>query len=212
MKCVLQKLSKGSILAYTLILLFIVLTASIGMFEASITNLRSVSSNDKSTNAFQIADSGSQAVVAKIKKASGSTVGDISGIDCSGSMATLSSSLFQGAYKVTFLDADEKTLKCNDDISKITSIKSVGTYADTARAVEVAVASSDYGCGLGQWCGVGYSTYGYGGCSSPVLPVKAIAGTGSSYCTCDAGFTLARVSEIPDEPNGTIVYTCIKTN
>jgi len=148
MKRVLQKFSKGSILAYTLILLFIVLVASIGMMSASITNLRSVSTNDQSTNAFQIADSGSQAVVAKIKKVAetgtGKQIRDISGVSCSTLAVLKSGSFLEGSYKVTFLDKDEKALGCNDSLSSVTSIKSVGTYASTARAIEVAVAAG--GC------------------------------------------------------------------
>ena len=143
MKRILQKLSKGSVLVYTIILLFILLTVSIGMMSASVRNLKSVSSGDHSINAFGVADSGSEAVLAKIKRASGSTIDTIADIDCSDpSLAKISSGLFNGSYSVTFLDKDEKTLTCSDKISDVTSIKSVGSYADTARAVEVAVAAS----------------------------------------------------------------------
>lgn len=145
MKRVRHKFSRGSILAYSLILLGIVLVASIGMMSASVTNLRSLSLNDKSAIAFQIADSGSQAVITKIRRVSGSTVRDIdtsSNMNC-GSVATLSSGsstgFLGGAYSVTFLKNDGTTLTCTDNISDITSIKSVGSYAETARAVETAV-------------------------------------------------------------------------
>ena len=145
MKRILQKLSKGSVLVYTIILLFILLTVSIGMMSASVRNLKSVSSGDHSINAFGVADSGSEAVLAKIKRASGTTIDTIADIDCSDpSLAKISSGLFNGSYSVTFLDKDEKTLTCSDKISDVTSIKSVGSYADTARAVEVAVAAG--GC------------------------------------------------------------------
>ena len=143
MKQVLGKLSRGSILAYSLILLGIVLVASIGMMSASVTNLKSVSSSDKSINAFQIADSGSQAVVRMLKEAAGNELQDISGVTCDGSDAVVESpaNFLGGKYKAIFLDSDGKTLACNDNISAVASVKSVGTYSDTARAVQVAVAA-----------------------------------------------------------------------
>lgn len=143
MKQVLGKLSRGSILAYSLILLGIVLVASIGMMSASVTNLKSVSSSDKSINAFQIADSGSQAVVRMLKEAAGNELRDISGVTCDGSDAVVESpaNFLGGKYKAIFQDSDGKTLACNDNISAVASVKSVGTYSDTARAVQVAVAA-----------------------------------------------------------------------
>ena len=155
MKFAWRKFSRGSILAYSLILLGIVLVAAIGMMSASVTNLKSVSSNDNSVNAFQIADSGSQDVIAKIRKASGSTVGDIDtsgNMTCGSSSAVLSSGsstgFLGGAYSVTFLKIDGTALKCSDNISDIASIKSVGSYAETARAVETAVAATTSGGGI----------------------------------------------------------------
>lgn len=144
MKQVLGKLSRGSILAYSLILLGIVLVASIGMMSASVTNLKSVSSSDKSINAFQIADSGSQAVVRMLKEAAGNELRDISGVTCDGSDAVVESpaNFLGGKYKAIFQDSDGKTLACNDNISAVASVKSVGTYSDTARAVQVAIAAA----------------------------------------------------------------------
>ncbi|MFZ1735774.1 MAG: hypothetical protein WAU31_02480, partial [Candidatus Moraniibacteriota bacterium] len=142
MKRALKKLSRGSILAYSLILLGIVLTASIGMMSASVTNLKSVSSSDKSINAFQIADSGSQAVIKMLKNAAGTQLKDVVSPCSGGQDATVNQANFLGGeYKVIFQDSDGKTLKCNDPISKVASVKSVGTYSDTARAVQVAVAA-----------------------------------------------------------------------
>lgn len=140
----LKKLSRGSILAYSLILLGIVLTASIGMMAASITNLKSVSSSDKSMNAFQVADSGSQIVVRMLKESSGNELQDVSGVTCDEGDAVVESPasfLAGGSYRVIFQDGDGKTLKCTDNIFDVASVKSVGTYSDTARAVQVAVAA-----------------------------------------------------------------------
>ncbi len=142
MKHALKKLSRGSILAYSLILLGIVLVASIGMMSASVTNLKTVSSSDKSINAFQIADSGSQAVIKMLKNAAGTQLKDVVSPCSGGQDATVNQANFLGGeYKVIFQDSDGKTLKCDDSISKVASVKSVGTYRDTARAVQVAVAA-----------------------------------------------------------------------
>ena len=151
MRRVLQTFSRGSILAYSLILLGIVLVASVGMMAASVTNLRSVSSNDKSINAFQIADSGSQAAIAKIKAADSSA--RVSSLYASVSACTNDApiSLLEGNYRLSFYDQNDAKLGCNDDVSEITSIKSVGAYQDVARAVRVAVAQSG-GSGVTGGC------------------------------------------------------------
>lgn len=153
MRRVLQTFSKGSILAYSLILLGIVLVASVGMMAASVTNLRSVSSNDKSINAFQIADSGSQAAIAKIKVADSSA--RVSSLYASVSACNNDDpiNLLGGDYRLSFYDQNDAKLGCNDDVSEITSIKSVGAYQDVARAVRVAVAQS-VGSGITGGCAV----------------------------------------------------------
>lgn len=143
MKNILAK-AKGSVLAYSLILLAIVLTASIGMMSSSVVNFRSVSMSDKSGSAFQIADSGAQAMIANIKKSDSSD--EIKKLFNSPSECSDPSfNLLTGKYRVSFYDEDESPLDCNDDIGKIASIKSVGTYSDTTRAVQVAVAAGGVG-------------------------------------------------------------------
>lgn len=142
MKYILAKV-KGSVLAYSLILLTIVLIASIGMMSSSIVNFRSVSTSDKSGNAFQVADSGAQAVIAKIKVADPSN--PIRSLFNSPSECTTGApiSLLTGEYRLSFYGGDgSEALNCNRPIADITSVKSVGTYSDTTRAVQVAVAQS----------------------------------------------------------------------
>ena len=145
MKRALKNFSRGSILAYSLILLGIVLTASIGMMSASVTNLKTVSLSDKSINAFQIADSGSQAVIKELKAAAdGDKLSDIDGGSCNNSTKSIDKDLFlEGRYRVTFFDASDPAVQlgCGADVSDVASVKSVGTYGDTARAVQVVVQS-----------------------------------------------------------------------
>lgn len=141
MKYILAKV-KGSVLAYSLILLTIVLIASIGMMSSSIVNFRSVSTSDKSGNAFQVADSGAQAVIVKIKANPDGEIRDLGSCSNSGGSASIAETSFLGGeYRLSFYGGDgSEALNCNDDIADITSVKSVGTYSDTTRAVQVAVA------------------------------------------------------------------------
>lgn len=137
-----MRTSQGSILAYTLILLGIILAASISMMAASVTNLKSVSSSNQSVNAFQIADSGSQVMLKMLKETTETKLADmIAPASCPiGQDATVNQTNFLGgSYRVTFKDGDGNTLKCSDNTSEVASVKSVGTYRNTARAVEVAV-------------------------------------------------------------------------
>lgn len=146
MSSLLKRYSQGSVLAYSLILLGIVLVASVGMMSASVTDLRSISSSDKSVNAFQIADSGSQAAIRLLKNTPGGTLKSMIEPTTScpnGNTATVESGTFLGGnYRVIFLDDAGQALKCSDDVSKVVSVKSVGTYSDTVRAVQVAAASA----------------------------------------------------------------------
>lgn len=207
MKRTLEKLSRGSILAYSLILLGIVFVASIGMMSASVTNLRSVSSNDKSINAFQIADSGSQAVIKMLKSAGGNDLGDVSGVSCSGGDAFVESpgNFLGGNYKVTFQNSDGETMKCNGakgKIADVTSVKSVGTYADTARAVQVAVAAGG---------GVGIT----GGCRMNGTSISEVWGAGcksgtASAASCDAAKDNNHLCGLSGSFGGDSICICVE--
>lgn len=145
MRHVSVKSSRGSILAYSLILLGIVLVASIGMMSASVTNLKSVSSNDKSVSAFQIADSASQIAMRLLNDTSSGSLKNMVEPDTScpsGNTAAMENGSFLGgSYRIVFLDSDGEMLKCGDDVSDVVSVKSIGTYGDVARAVQLEVAS-----------------------------------------------------------------------
>ncbi len=150
MKRVFGKLSKlkGSILAYTLILLGIVLTASMGMFMSSMRDLRSVGTQNRSMQAFQIANSGSEMAISAIKK-NPTDLDDLAtkmgGATCNAGeiiKGTPTSPYLGGETRLSFFDdAGTKIISCSEDVFKIASVKSVGTFKETARAVEVAVAA-----------------------------------------------------------------------
>lgn len=141
---------RGSVLAYTLILLSVVLLAAIGIATVSVTNERGSLLSSRSVSSFQVADTGSQAAIVAIREelsSGGSKLNDLTiaggGCSNSGGVATIvsASSGTPGKYTLTFYDKDENQLGCSDDLSQIATVKSVGEYRDTSRAVKVAVAA-----------------------------------------------------------------------
>jgi len=135
-------LRKGSVLVYTLLLLSMMLVAALSLATTAIIGKRGALSTDKSMQAFQTADSGAEVILAKIKNAVNtdnalSTLGSCSGGKITGTV--------RGDYAVSFFGVDtngnEKTLTCSDKISDITKIKSSGSFGETTRAIETAVAA-----------------------------------------------------------------------
>lgn len=137
---------KGSILVYSIIILAMMLVIAVGMSFVAITEKKSASTTDASAQSYQTADSGLQQAVNVFSSAdSGKTLGEVFGADCSaGKISKTSASM--GNYEISFSKMEDASSFVNDcDITKIAeikNIKSVGTYNNTVRAVEVAVAAS----------------------------------------------------------------------
>lgn len=137
-----KKFSKGMILAFSLILLGIILIISVGMITSSTTNLRSTLVSNNSAQAFQIADSGAQKTKVKIKdlKASNNKkVQHINPGNCTG--GKISDNILEGNYTITLYskDANDNLVEittCNEDINNVVFIKSVGEYSSTKRAIQ----------------------------------------------------------------------------
>jgi hypothetical protein len=145
MKKTIQKLKamKGSILAYTLIVLFIILATAIGIASVSVLERKGASSTDASVQAFQTANSGVEEILAKIKNANSSaTISSVfSGASCSSGKIT--QALNRGTYVASFIDASGAFIACDSTalISTIREVKSVGHFSGNTRAVQVAVAA-----------------------------------------------------------------------
>ncbi len=137
------KFPQGSVLVFSLIIMFILVVISIGIMSASVIERKSSGASGKATTAFQTADSGVEAFLQKIKGTSG-MIGTILGASCSGSV--FSGSIGANSYKITFYQADDASLTCADDISLVDHIKSVGTGSGATRAIEVAVAAGALSC------------------------------------------------------------------
>ncbi len=135
-----QKKKKGSILVFSLIIMFIILSAAVGLTMVTITHQKTTLDTSQSTQAFQVANGGIEKFLNKIK----SSTGDINTIfnnNCSNNQVSFSVS--GGTAKVTFYDSNNQPLSCSDSVSSIDHIKSVGEINNTKRAVQVAIAAGD---------------------------------------------------------------------
>lgn len=172
---------KGSILAYSLIILAMMIAIVTTMSVATVIEKKSASSTDFSVQAYQTADSGVQLSIKKINGNSSGTLASVFG-SCNSGVVQNVNDAGAGLYDLSFYSddkiTDDTTLikDCNTLASTIRSIKSVGKFKDTVRAVQVAVAaSSSMDCivkikttasdSLSVLCDSGYIATG-GGCDS----------------------------------------------
>ena len=137
------KTKKASVLVYSLIILSVMLMIATAFSTTSIINRKNASTTSKSSQSFQVADSGSNLMLKRLKDANPSDA--LSTLGCTGT-GTVTLGAAQGlrsgsTAEVTFKDASDNPLGCSANVSDVDSIKSVGKFADTSRAIEVAVAA-----------------------------------------------------------------------
>ena len=158
--------SKGSALAYSLIILAIMLFIASSISITTIVEKKSASSTDFSMQAYQTADSGVQLAIKEInkKRSAGEESDPITSIYTNCSNTNLDGSIVAGdSFKLSFFKDEAGTIvaPCSGPISDVHSIKSVGQYKDTIRAVNVAVADSTVtspACTLCQSCGSNWTS------------------------------------------------------
>lgn len=190
------KPKQGSVLVFSLIVLSILLSAAVAVATVSVANRRSTFSTAKSSQSFQVADSGAELVLQQIYKtvpthasisALAAALGG--GAACSGGAIT-KNGVAGGDIKVSFYDKDNNLISCTDTAwrSKVVAIKSEGTTAGTTRLVETAVAAgSDFGWVQIDGGGVlvldpGYHTY-YNYPSAARNPDQMCVSAGFLYAT-----------------------------
>jgi len=141
------KTKYGSVLVFSLIVLFIGVVAALGIASTTIISQKMSGTTGKSVSSFQVADSGAEIFLKAVKDAEGgdTLLRDL-GLTCSG--GTISGNIGTGKdYDIIAYKLDGSTItNCNTAISDIDKIKSTGTYASTSRAVEMAIAA---GCKAG---------------------------------------------------------------
>ncbi|QQS61080.1 MAG: hypothetical protein IPN70_04310 [Candidatus Moraniibacteriota bacterium] len=143
---------KGSILAFTLIMLSILLLAGISLSGVVLTDRKMAINSGKSLQALQTTESGIANVVDIIKRKEqtnnledtiGNTVEDWGG--------TCSNGVIEGLIPDSQIyfrnEAGNDTLDCSDPLHKIGSIRSYGKEAQSARAVEVNIRKYVFFCG-----------------------------------------------------------------
>lgn len=154
-----SKLSaKGSVLVFTLIVLFIILAVAIGISSVSVLERKGARSTDVSVQSFQIANSGAEII---LKKIDANKSGTFAAIGCTAANGgKISGDISSGKnYEITFYTSDGLPItNCATVVSDVDKIKSVGSYANTARAIEVAVAATGMRIVGGKTFGSGTST------------------------------------------------------
>ena len=138
---------KGSIVSYSLIILFVMLSIAVGITTVGIQQKKNASSTEFSTQALQTADTGSSLAVKKLKDAAqGTLVANLYGETASCANGTITGNTVPGggAYELTFYKDVEGTSKssCGDLASEVKSLKSVGKFHDTVSVANVAMAAS----------------------------------------------------------------------
>lgn len=132
---------KGSVLVFTLLIMLITLAIVLGIVSSSMVETKSVLSTKNSAAAFQIADSGIEVVSAALRELDPLVVNDLDDVcDESEMLSSCSSGECSGddiGFSLYFYDKDGDLLDCDSAIDDVHVIKSVGTYQETARAIEI---------------------------------------------------------------------------
>lgn len=166
--------SRGSVLVFSLIVLSFLLVAALSVATVTVSEKKISSTAGKSSLSFQTADSGVEAVLQKIYRGnyanlyalasdlhSGASSAECASGNASATPptpATITFDVGQGVSTVSFFtgtNGNDGYATCGDSTGttgtdwreKVNKIKSEGTYANSTRAVEVAVAAvKDYYC------------------------------------------------------------------
>ena len=131
---------KASVLVVTMLILGIMLVTALSVSLVSIKDRKASMGANKSNQAFQNAQSGVELVMQQIKSGTNVKVGDIAtklGLVCNSGLLSGSAS-----YTVELHNIDSANVACDDSVSTITSIKSVGMAGDDQRAIQAAVAAN----------------------------------------------------------------------
>ncbi|EKE16519.1 MAG: TIR protein [uncultured bacterium] len=137
-----KKKHQGSILVFSLLIMFIVLSVVVGISGTSVISRKTSSSTDDSVRAFQAADSGLEKVLAKIKMDNLGTVDELrtTGLmSCNvvGGLAVIADN--NVGYELTFKDDSDNVITTCNSANAIGEVKSIGSYETVSRAIEISV-------------------------------------------------------------------------
>jgi hypothetical protein len=142
------KTKYGSALVFSLMVLFIGVVAALGIASTTIISQKMSGTTGKSVSSFQVADSGAEIILQKIYKNEAYTLKELvalGGISCSNGIISGNIGNSDKTYRITFKDESDNLIASCNSTETIASLKSIGTYASTSRAVEMAVAAGGEG-------------------------------------------------------------------
>lgn len=176
---------KGSVLAYTLIILFVMLTIALAMSAVAIKGRNSAMTTGDSVQAFQTANTGSEIFLKEYKGAT--MTADVSSLkgtvfDCDPNDNFVAKGGSVG-YSITLKDSSGVKIDCSGSgkVSDIAKIQVNGSYGGTTRAIEVAMAAGPVSGSITGGCEFGAR---WGTASScPALPLN------NPGIICDSGNT-----------------------
>ena len=131
---------QGSILVYSLIIMFVVLTITLGITRVVTTQQKTSSNTSRSIQAIQIANSGIEKVLTRKKDDNNTTIKDLADSpgDCEHGVVTYS--INGGTVEIHFFDSGETLItNCNVSKDNIRYIKAVGEISRTKRAIRVEI-------------------------------------------------------------------------
>lgn len=199
--------SRGSVLVFTLIILFIILAAAISVAAVTIIERKTSMSTADSDYTFFLADGGAERVLNAIKASPSGEIDSLGFCDNSSGIVTLGGLPSGDTIKVTLYDNEEGgyVLGCTDTLSEIRRIRSVGSYKQTTRAVEVPVIwNQDVTEGLiGYWKFDGNASDSAGNndgiLSGTPIPAYVVAGHAGQALQFN-GNNYVQISGLLDEP------------
>ncbi len=175
-----MKNKKASVLVYSLIILSIALISALSISAVTLSNRKSSLSTSKSTQSFQIADTGVELVLREIYKGSHTDLESLaSAISANCDNGVITGTYGGNTYRVTFLNAAGTQLSnCGAATwrDEVASIKSEGIAGNTSRVIETAIAAAG-GSGIAGGCTVCYNN-----CSSYSVPFGNIDGRWGVGC------------------------------
>lgn len=134
-----QANQQGSVLVFTLIVMFIFLIITISITNVAVKEIKTSSDTGKSVVAYQVADSGMektlQAVLHDVPSGNLNNVANYIEGNCNG--GEISGNLTSGNYSISFYNESSLINDCSDGVNTINRIKSLGHYQGVSRAVEV---------------------------------------------------------------------------
>ncbi|MDD5396612.1 MAG: pilus assembly PilX N-terminal domain-containing protein [Candidatus Moranbacteria bacterium] len=142
----LGKKYRGSVLAYSLIILAMMLAIASSLSVATIIGKKSASGTEFSMQSLQTADSGVQLALKKLGAANATDTIAVALGSCNGvkfSSGNAAAGPDGSSYELTFFNEAGNQIDCSSaKVSDVRNIKSIGTYKNTVRAVNVAVAAT----------------------------------------------------------------------